>query len=569
MLDLMMCTKLRPRDWTIRQNLNWIPRRRNVIPPVGSSDTVSRAHRSCYKFEHLTQLPLSPRQHPLHTLFLGIPFAEPPTGNLRLQLPRLITSYNGTINATTAGAQCPQVNAAVFPVPVPEEIQQEIESLSGGLPTISGIPESEDCLNINVMTPAGIDSNAKLPVLVWIYGGAFTSGGNLKYDGIPIVDRSIALGQPIIYVALNYRLNSKYSLTTCSRRLINAIIVVVFGFLGGQEVKDAGIGNLGLHDQRTALTWVQQHISAFGGDPTKVTIWGESAGSMSVAMQMLTNDGNTEGLFRAACMNSGSPIPTGDITKLQASYDVMVSQTGCSNSADTLNCLRNSPYELLLALATNYTIAVGYTTLNNPWTPHADGVFLKNHPQLLLAEGSIANIPFIAGDTRDEGTLFSLANLNVTTDEEFEVYIQQVYYADTSLAALAPLFEAYPSDPAVGSPYGMGNASAFTPEYKRMASLQGDLFFQGPRRFLLDQRSAKQPTWSFISDRNVSAGLGAPHSSDLLNAFTGGDMADYIVRDQRQVLTFLDGDPALNIGTDKERMAGTRLLTRLSLADPI
>ncbi|OBZ66835.1 1-aminocyclopropane-1-carboxylate oxidase 9 [Grifola frondosa] len=76
------------------------------------------------------------------------------------------------------------------------------------------------------------------------------------------------------------------------------------------------------------------------------------------------------------------------------------------------------------------------------------------------------------------GNIFSLANLNVTTDEEFEVYIQQVYYADTSLAALAPLFEAYPSDPAVGSPYGMGNASAFTPEYKRMASLQGDLFSQ-------------------------------------------------------------------------------------------
>ncbi|KAG6850679.1 hypothetical protein C0991_010169, partial [Blastosporella zonata] len=120
-----------------------------------------------------------------------------------------------------------------------------------------------------------------------------------------------------------------------------------FGFLASKEVHEAGVGNLGLQDQREALRWVQKYISSFGGDPSKVTIWGDSAGAISVSMHMLTNDGDAEGLFRAAFMQSGSFIPVGGFENGQRYYDKIVSESGCSSSEDTLECLREVPYEAL------------------------------------------------------------------------------------------------------------------------------------------------------------------------------------------------------------------------------
>ena len=141
--------------------------------------------------------------------------------------------------------------------------------------------------------------------------------------------RSIEMGQPVAFVALNYRLHA-------------------FGFLGSKEVKDAGVGNLGLHDreyssqpslliawfkrthpEREALRWIQNNIAAFGGDLEKVMIWGPS-GAISSALQMVTNGGNTEGLSRGAVMSAGSPLPAGDIEELQPVYDQVVEAVGCN-----------------------------------------------------------------------------------------------------------------------------------------------------------------------------------------------------------------------------------------------
>ncbi|KAF8264823.1 Alpha/Beta hydrolase protein, partial [Lactarius quietus] len=244
-------------------------------------------------------------------MFLGIPFAHPPSvldfgsalrslwltlqsdrvGDLRFRLPEPLGPYAGKYNATAFGLSCPQQTSTAPP---------------------------RTGLKLNVIVPANVTPGSKLPIVVAVsktgrqlctvnFSFPFTlsMSWELKdirsYDGTVVVNRSITLQQPVIYVSMNYRVSEMDPL-------------LAFGFLASKEVKDARVGNLGLWDQRLALHWVQKYIHAFGGDPSKVTIWGQSAGSISVSLQMVTNGGNPEGLFRAAFMQSGSPLPTTDIT---------------------------------------------------------------------------------------------------------------------------------------------------------------------------------------------------------------------------------------------------------------
>ncbi|KAI0793612.1 carotenoid ester lipase precursor [Fomes fomentarius] len=444
--------------------------------------------------------------------FLGIPFAQPPVGNLRLRLPELLTSYNGTVNATAFGNQC--IQQPPLPLDAPQELLQDVitfisEAGSGG---DFGVPHSEDCLYLNVIRPANISAGANLPVLAWIYGGAFAQGSNAmeNYNGSAIVQRSIDIGEPIIYVAMNYRVN-------------------VFGFLGGKEVKEEGVGNLGLQDQRAGLRWIHKFISSFGGDPTKVTIWGQSAGSASVALQMLHNDGDPEGLFRAGIMNSGSFVYTKDVTELQDTYNSVVDQVGCSGAPDSLACLRTISTDSLIAAANNTLAPFSRAGLALPYMPRADGQFLKQPIPELVLNGKLAKIPFIIGDVKDEGTLFSIVATDITTDDEFTKYIQ-TWFPEASPADLQPILEAYSSDPADGSPFDTGDANAFASQYKRVSALQGDLFFNAPRRVLLDKYSPTQPTYNFVINGRGYPGLGIAHGADTPLAYKPGDMIDYFVR---------------------------------------
>ncbi|KAH9855288.1 carotenoid ester lipase precursor [Lenzites betulinus] len=502
--------------------------------------------------------------------FLGIPYAQPPVGQLRFQQPQPVTSYKGVVNATTFGNQCVQ-QALVLPnftASVPDTISQTLSALVSV--EDQGPPQSEDCLNLNVITPAGATPSSKLPVVFASIACGFQVGSNEIEPGQVVVNRSIELGKPIIFVATNYRLSA-------------------LGFLGGSEIKNAGLGNLGLQDQRTALRWVQKHISAFGGDPTKVTIWGESAGSISVASHMITNGGNPEGLFRAAWMESGSAFPSGDITKVQSTFDFIASEVGCASARDVLSCLRGVPMTSIKAAMDQTPTVISFEALNIPYWPHADGVFLKDHPQRLVIEGSVADIPFVAGSNEDEGTLFSLSSLNLTTQDDLAGYLRSNYFPAATGSNINDVLTHYPADPATGSPFGTGDQFALTPVYKRLAAFQGDLIFQAPRRFFLSQRSAKQPAWSFLSQRNKIPGLGAIHSSELSVIFGGQDMTDYLVRfvtslnpnggsdlhwpnytpNHTQLLTFLDGDTPLEIIPDTFRKDATDVLTQLSLAQPI
>lgn len=171
------------------------------------------------------------------------------------------------------------------------------------------------------------------------------------YDAVSLLTQAIKIGEPFIFVAVNYRVGG-------------------FGFLGGKEILADGAANLGLLDQRVGLQWVADNIAAFGGDPNRVTIWGESAGSISVLDQMLLYGGDNtykgKPLFHGAIMDSGSVIPAEPVdgVKAQAVYDEVVSVAGCSSSSDTLACLRGLPYETFLNAANSVPGIFSYNSLS-------------------------------------------------------------------------------------------------------------------------------------------------------------------------------------------------------------
>ncbi|OSC98005.1 carotenoid ester lipase precursor [Trametes coccinea BRFM310] len=500
--------------------------------------------------------------------FLGIPFAKAPVGDLRFNLPVAVEPYTGTHTVTSFGPSCPQ-QAVDFDLP--SQLAEDAVNFIVNSIYQAVFPAQEDCLNLNVVVPAGTKPTDKLPIVAWIFGGGFELGSPAMYDGGAIVSRSIEMNEPVIYVSMNYRVSA-------------------FGFLASQEVKDAGVGNLGLQDQRLALRWIQKYISAFGGDPTKVTIWGESAGAISVALHLITNGGNSEGLFRGAFMQSGSPIPVGDISHGQADYDALVSETGCTGAADTLQCLRQVPYDTLKKAVDASPGIFSPNSLRLTWLPRVDGKFLTDTPQNLVQQGSVANVPFVTGDCDDEGTLFSLSTLNITTDDELRSYITTNYMPQIESKSLDDLFTAYPADITQGSPFDTGILNALTPQYKRLAAMQGDLVFQAPRRFFLQHRSGLQPTWSFLSKRLKGLpALGSAHATDILNIYGGGELADYLINfatnlnpngktvaswpqyttSSPKLLTFLDGITPVTITNDDYRVDAMNLLTELSLQFPI
>ncbi|KAF8645416.1 hypothetical protein AX16_007831 [Volvariella volvacea WC 439] len=499
--------------------------------------------------------------------FLGIPFALPPTGDRRLRLPQPIPSYTTNFSATEFGPWCPSQQSAdiTFPDNLAPEAIEYIISFAGSIP-----PDDEDCLTLNVIAPANIPAGAKLPVVAWIYGGAFLTGGTSIHDGVPIVSRSVDLGTPVVYVSMNYRVSA-------------------FGFLAGKEVKEAGIGNLGLQDQRQALRWIQKYISAFGGDPRKVTIWGESAGAMSVALHMVANNGNTEGLFRAGFMQSGAQTPVGEGTNGQKYYDALVADSGCSGAADTLQCLRTVPYDVLKAAVNKSPGLFSYQSLNLAWQPRADGVFLTDHPQRLIQQGQIARIPFVTGNCDDEGTFFSLSTLNVTTDSQFRTWVKNTFIPGISDRQVNRLAQLYPDSLSAGSPFDTGDLNALTPQSKRIAALLGDAVFQAPRRFLLKNRADKQRVWMFLSKRlKTLPQLGSAHAHDLSNIYGGGELADYLIRfavnldpngpgsatwprytnTLPRIITFLDGSSPYEISKDNYRKEAMEFLIDLGLEVP-
>ena len=222
-------------------------------------------------------------------VFFGVPFAAPPIGDLRLRHPKPHqTTWQGVRDATVRSPSCPGYSGFDAGLSLGEGnvySHSSIEPCSDAL---------TDCLTLDIVRPSGTNASDRLPVLVWIYGGAFDAGGSadLRYNTSYLVNSSVAINKPIIVVSVNYRVGG-------------------WGFLASNEVAEAGESNIGLFDQRLALEWINENIQAFGGDPDAVTIAGESAGAFSIGYHLTAFDGKHDGLFRAVIMESGNSLGSG------------------------------------------------------------------------------------------------------------------------------------------------------------------------------------------------------------------------------------------------------------------
>lgn len=321
--------------------------------------------------------------------YRGIPYAQPPTGSRRLKPPVRLESF-GSVQATGVGPACPQMTAMdITPLLLHVAVLPDVEqTLSFGMALGD---ETEDCLTISVMLPQGTAAAAKLPVLFWIYGGGFVTGSPQMYNGSVLIPRSVAQGKPMILVAVNYRLGA-------------------FGFLGGREVLAEGAANLGLLDQRMGLEWVADNIAAFGGDPDAVTIWGQSAGAISVFDQLALFDGDNtykgRPLFRAAIMDSGSITPTESVNGLKAQgiFDSVVAAAGCASAPDSakLECLRGVGYDTFVNASNSVPSYLGYNSLAFSYAPRPDGRTLTASPADLAQAGKYAAVPMIIGNQENE-----------------------------------------------------------------------------------------------------------------------------------------------------------------------
>ncbi|XP_031608532.1 cholinesterase-like [Oreochromis aureus] len=306
--------------------------------------------------------------------FLGIPYGKPPVGKLRFRVPEPVEKWDGVKDATKFPNSCYQIPDPAFP------------GFKGIEMWNPNTPLSEDCLYLNVWSPRFNKTQPAplAPVFVWIHGGAFISGTSSLdiYDG-----RFLSKSESVVVVSMNYRLGA-------------------FGFLSLPDNTNIP-GNAGLLDQRLALKWVANNIAAFGGDPSKVTLFGESAGSASVGFQLLSP--GSQDLFQRAVMQSGSPN----------AYWATISQTEAWDRslmlAKLLDCPSSpaAPLEACLQQADpqkistkQFEVLTPPSLLSLPFTPHVDGNFLPDAVDVLLSTGNFAKKDVMFGLNKDEGTYF-------------------------------------------------------------------------------------------------------------------------------------------------------------------
>ncbi|KAJ7117209.1 Alpha/Beta hydrolase protein [Mycena crocata] len=324
------------------------------------------------------------------TTFVGIRYAAAPIDKLRFSEPQPPQHVAGVQQAIALPDMCPQA-----PVGSSSTNPVKARALEVGL--------SEDCLTLSVAYPSDAEGTATrhLPVMVFIHGGGWVNGYSSMYRGSDLVAQS---KRGVVAVIIQYRLG-------------------LFGFLPGTAVKEGGALNAGLLDQQFALRWVNKHIAKFGGDPSKVTIWGESAGAGSVLEHVIANGGNTKPqLFRAAITSSAVLPPhykyNDRIPELL--YSQVVAQTNCTQAANSLACLRAANTTVLQKLNIVMNAASFYT--ESAFFPVVDGEFIRQRPTLALSAGRVNGKALLSVTNSNEAATLVDPNSVNATNYAFEVF---------------------------------------------------------------------------------------------------------------------------------------------------
>ena len=396
--------------------------------------------------------------------FLGIPYAAPPVGDLRWQPPQPHAHWSGVLDATKFGSHCAQTAQIV------------------GAPSIS-----EDCLFLNVYVPnSDGDERGKTAlraVMVWIHGGALTAGESDDFDASRLVD----LGG-VIVVTINYRLGA-------------------LGFLAHPALTakspNHASGNYGILDQQFALKWVQRNIRAFGGAPANVTVFGQSAGGLSVLSNMASP--GAAGLFHRAIVQSGAyelVLPT--LANGEAQGAVFASNVGCSSQS--IQCLRSIPIQQILA---NQIFA----------TPVVDGFVLPVSLQTAAATGQFNRVPVINGTNHDE------ARFMIALNEVAGRVVTAAQYPAVVFATFGPQ-----AGPLVLAQYPLSN---YVNADEALAAIQTNSTFACPARLADQALSIYVPVFAYeFNDQDapeiflppVSYPYGAAHESELQYFFPAEDL---------------------------------------------
>ena len=399
-------------------------------------------------------------------VFRGIPYAEPPVGDLRFRAPQPIKPWSGVREARSYGPYCPQL---------PDPVQGRIWALSG--------ESSEDCLTLNVWTP-GMDS-ARRPVMVWIHGGAFVVGAARR----PVTEGAeLARRGDVVVVTLNYRLG-------------------VLGWLnlenhGGEEF--ARSGNHGLLDQVAALAWVRGNIEQFGGDPENVTVFGESAGGISVSVLLSCELGR--GLFDKAIAQSGAPNL---VRSRSQSRELAARFVEIAGAKDAYDLQRVGPENLLGAQERLFQ-EVGFDV---SFGPVMDGTDVPETPLGALDEGTGESIPLLAGTNLDEFRYWHLE--------------------DPSYATLRPehLRNRLDAEVPAGADAVIETYKASRPhltENELALALISDIAFRMGHVRMAEARARRgAPTWMYLITWRtpvMEGKLGSPHAVDLPFVFGNLDV---------------------------------------------
>lgn len=396
-------------------------------------------------------------------VFKGIPYAKPPVGELRFAPPQRMESWSEPLEATQYGPTAVQV--------------RELE----------GLPMSEDCLTLNIWTPARTDNKDKLPVYVYIHGGGYAIGSGSE----AMCNGSSFARNGIVCVSINYRLNA-------------------LGFFSNRTTFDlySTTGNWGLLDQIMALEWVRDNIEAFGGDPGNVTIGGESAGSWSVSALILSP--LAKGLFQGAIMESGTILGApfssyyaqGDLQRSIELGGILSSLFDADDSAEGLAKMRVVDSRVLV----QFTEFMLNQTHPTPFflLPVFDGVVLPKDPYLALKSGNFNKVRLLWGVNTDEGSLFAPADTNAN---QYAMLATQAYGYDKAQTVLKhfPINEENPA-------------------FKRTRELLGyNLFMVGMKIYAeaLSRQGMDVYGYNFdyASPKDTAAGLGARHAAEIPYAF--------------------------------------------------